>query len=423
MSGRVRAMFAGVLCAALAACGGGGAGSTSMTSSPPLPTGANVAPLVVDAGPKQLGVNLPSVTVTICLPGTTTCQTIDHILVDTGSTGLRIAAEALAANMFALPAATTTTGDPMYECLTYASEAYSWGSVRLADVQIANGKASNTAIQLIGDPAIPTAPADCSGNLNTNPPTILTPQNSVADLGANGILGINVFLEDCGPACETIPNPDNHGFYYGCPATGCVGATVPRAAQVRNSISQFSGDNNGVELVLPAITAVGKPTAAGALVLGIDTQSNNQLGSAAVISVDPLSGNFTTIFNGQTYTRAGFVDSGSNGSFFADASLQTCTTNVGWYCPPTAVTLSATNQGAGASSATSTVSFSVASFDALSNANPGFAAYDNIAGPMPAGVAGFDWGLPFFFGRTVAVAFEGMATSAGAGPYVAYADF
>ncbi len=422
MSLRMRAATAALVIAALASCGGG-AGSSPPPPSKSLPTGANVAALVVDAGPKQLGVNLPSVTVTICLPGTTTCQTIDHILVDTGSTGLRIAAEALNANMFALPAATTAAGDHMFECLTFASEAYSWGSVRLADVQLANGKASNIAIHLIGDPAIPTAPADCSGNLNTNPPTPLAPQNTVADLGANGLLGISVFLEDCGPACETIANPDNHGFYYGCPATGCVGATVLRAAQVRNPISEFPGDNNGVEIVVPAITAVGKPTVAGALVLGIDTQSNNQLGSAAVISVDPLSGNFTTIFNGQTYARAGFVDSGSNGSFFANPGLQACTTNIGWYCPPTAVTLSATNQGAGASSASSTVSFSVASFDALSNANPAFAAYDNIAGPMPTGVSGFDWGLPFFFGRTVAVAFEGMATSAGAGPYVAYADF
>ena len=406
----------------MASCGGG-AGNTTLTPATPLPTGANVAPLVVDAGPEQLGVNLPSVTVTICVPGTTTCQVIDHILVDTGSTGLRIVAEALSPAMLAMPAATTTAGDPMYECLTYASEAYSWGSVRLADVQIADGTASNVAIHLIGDPAIPTAPADCSGNLNTNPPTPLTPQNTVADMGGNGLIGINVFLQDCGPACVTIANPDNRGFYYGCPATGCVHATVALASQVQNPISELGSDNNGVELVVPALTAVGAPTVAGAMVLGVDTQSNNQLGSAVVISVDPLSGNFTTVYKGQSYTRGGFIDSGSNGYFFPDSSLAACSTNVGWYCPPTAVTLSATNQGAGASSATSTVSFSIASFDALSNANPSFSAYDNIGGPMPVGVAGFDFGMPFLFGRTVTVAFEGKSTSAGNGPFVAYADF
>jgi hypothetical protein len=411
--------FALLALLALAACGGGGAGSSPPPPPPPLPTGSNVAPLIVDAGPKQLGVNLPSVTVTLCVPGTTTCQTIDHILVDTGSTGLRIVAEALAPVMFSLPAAKTAANDPMYQCLLFA-DGYAWGSVRLADAQLADGKAGSLAIQLIGDPGSPTAPADCTGI-----PSVPS-QNTVAEIGANGILGISVFLQDCGAGCDPVTgsaNPNGQGFYYGCPASGCVNVTVTLAAQLQNPVSQFATNNNGVSIFLPAITAVGKPTVAGALVLGIDTQSNNQLGSATVLSVSPLSGNFTTVFNGKTYTGAGFMDSGSNGSFFDDPALKACTLNVGFYCPATAVTLSATNQGVGASSATSTVSFSVASLDALSNANPTFAAYNNIAGPMPATISGFDWGLPFFFGRSVAIAFEGRNTAAGAGPFFAYADF
>ena len=399
------------LLATLAACGGGGAGSSDKPPAPPpLPTGSNVAPLIVDAGPQALGVNLPSVTVTLCVPGTTTCQAIDHVLVDTGSTGLRITREALTLAPASLPPVVTTTGEALYECFQFA-DGDSWGSVRTADVQLADGKAGSLAVQIVGDPADPTTPAGCN---NT--------QSTVAALGANGILGVSVFLEDCGSGCASGIIPGG-GLYFVCPATGCVGTAVLPPAQLQNPVSHFAINNNGVAIYLPAITAVGAPTVAGALVLGIDTQSNNQLGSASVLGVDPLTGNFTTIFNGRTYTRAGFLDSGSNGNFFTDASLPACAINVGWYCPATAVTLTATNQGVGASSATSSVTFSVASLDALSNANPGFAAYDNIAGPMPSTITGFDWGLPFFFGRSVSVAFETKATSAGTGPFFAYADF
>jgi hypothetical protein len=54
----------------------------------------------------------------------------------------------------------------------------------------------------------------------------------------------------------------------------------------------------------------------------------------------------------------------------------------------------------------------------------GFAGSSNRASAeiggnsIPSG--GFDWGLPFFFGRSVYVGLEGTASSLGAGPYLAY---
>ncbi len=408
----------------LQACGGGGAGSSPVPSPPPLPSGPNVAPLIVDAGPAQLGVNLPSISVRLCAPGTTDCHTIDHILVDTGSSGLRVIASALPATGVQLPAATTTSGDPLYECLSFA-DGYSWGSLRIADIQLADGQAANLRIQLIADPMIPTAPTDCSEDQTTSPPSTMPSQNTIAELGANGILGVSVFLQDCGPVCETIANPNGRGYYYACPGGVCTNTTLPVQSQVQNPVSRFATNNNGLSIVLPSITAVGQPTVSGSLVLGLDSQSNNQIGSSAVISVDPLSGNFTAIFNGRTYPMGGSIDSGSNGNFFTDAALSTCTSPLyaGWYCPATAVALSVTNQGVGASSATSNVNFSVASIEALTNANPSFAAYDNIAGTLFQPIMGFQWGLPFFYGRSVSIAFEGQATAEGPGPFLAYADF
>jgi hypothetical protein len=52
----------------------------------------------------------------------------------------------------------------------------------------------------------------------------------------------------------------------------------------------------------------------------------------------------------------------------------------------------------------------------LSNINS--AAINGLAGPNSFG--GFDFGLPFFFGRNVFTAIEGKSTPAGTGPYLAY---
>jgi hypothetical protein len=44
-----------------------------------------------------------------------------------------------------------------------------------------------------------------------------------------------------------------------------------------------------------------------------------------------------------------------------------------------------------------------------------------LAGALPSGNAGsFDYGLPFFYGRRVAVAVEGSTTTVGTGPYIAF---
>jgi hypothetical protein len=49
--------------------------------------------------------------------------------------------------------------------------------------------------------------------------------------------------------------------------------------------------------------------------------------------------------------------------------------------------------------------------------NGDFTAFSEVGGPNP-GL--FDWGLPFFYGRSVFVAIEGQSTPGGTGPYWAY---
>ncbi len=124
-----------------------------------------------------------------------------------------------------------------------------------------------------------------------------------------------------------------------------------------------------------------------------------------MLNLDPTD-SFTTNFAGQSLTGS-FIDSGSNGLFFPDPALagSVCPgTDSSWYCPNSTPFLSATNVGA-TGSPSNTVTFSVDNFETVTAANPGDAAFSNLAGPTPY-TSGFDWGLPFFYGRTVFTAID-----------------
>ena len=126
------------------ACGGGGGGGTSIVPVPtpsstaiPVPTptpsaGSNVQPISVNPGPEGNYANGVFTSVTVCVPGTSSCQTIDSILVDTGSYGLRILGSELAV---ALPAQ-TEGDDTVAECALF-TDSFTWGPVADADVEIA----------------------------------------------------------------------------------------------------------------------------------------------------------------------------------------------------------------------------------------------------------------------------------------------
>jgi len=248
-------------------------------------------------------------------------------------------------------------------------------------------------------------------------------------LGANGILGVGVHLTDCDTPCAQPLSPPmlNPGLYYACSSAlgdGCKIASVPVERQVSNPVAAFP-DNNGVMIQLPSVPASGASSVSGQLVFGIGTQANNGLGDAIVLALD-AAGYLQTSFpvGGTRYTT--LLDSGSNALLFLDST----TTNLApcpekglsaFYCPDSTVNLNATVLGSDGSSAL--VHFSVANASKLDGRS---CAFSNLAGPMP-GYYGpdsqppsFDWGLPFFFGRSVYTAIEGQPTSAGVGPYFAF---
>jgi len=424
----VNRLLTALLCGALATIIGGCGGGSSSNNQPGPGSGGggsvgggntiagpgpNVQTVVVNAGPNGNAVDQPFINVTVCVPGTSNCQTIGNILVDTGSFGLRLlSSSAGGALSLALPQENDAGGNPISECVKFVDNSFLYGPVRMADVTISSETASNIPVNVDGDAAFTAIPASCSSGGVSD--------NNLASLGANGILGVGLFSEDCGPACVSGGAPPL-GTYFSCPASGCVPAFVSLAQQVQNPVAHFATDNNGVILELPAVGANGAATATGALVFGIGTQSNNGLGSAVVLAANG-NGDFTTTFAGQNVTRS-FIDSGSNGIFFLDASttgIAACSKNSstpGFYCPSATQNLTATQKAVSPSTATSAVAFSIANANNLVNANPASTAFNNLGGPS-AGI--FDWGLPFFLGRNVFVAIAGKSTPGGTGPYWAY---
>lgn len=412
------------LCSALSAisCGGGksGVASTSATSTS-TPPASNVVAVVVDAGPDAAAnptVNTLYTTVTLCVPGSTTaCQTIDHIQVDTGSYGLRVLSSVLT---LALPVTLAPDGNSLVECTQFV-DGISWGPVSSADVQVGGETASAVPVQVIGSAAFPSIPSGCT--------SVGPAADTVAQFGADGILGIGVFEQDCGSGCVT--NTAN-GIYYSCTDAACTPIAAPLGSQVQNPVPLFPKDNDGSIIDLPFVAEAGAATVNGSLIFGIDTETNNASGSQSVLTVqtgqsisEQMPGNFTIDFNGQPLLNS-FIDSGTNGVFFNDSDLARCpaATNAStpgvsaFYCPPSAQSFSVTLTGTNA--VTTTLTFSVDNAETLFTDDPSFAVFPALAGTYAASSDTFDWGLPFYYGRRVATAIEAHTTAVGIGPYVAF---
>jgi len=340
--------------------------------------------------------------------GASQCATIDHMLVDTGSAGVRVLASALGPVLSGrLPAQTgatddPTSGAPIAQCAQFAS-GYAWGPIRRADVTIGAKAAGNLPIQVIGDSVYAT-PADCAsvglGNIGT-----------VTDLGANGVVGISSAVRDFPLAAQYALS----ATYYYCPSTGsCKGTRVPLDTQVMNPVANFTSDNNGTIIRLPALPAGGQPSATGELVFGIGTQQNNRLPSNANIIALDGNGFFTTAYKGSLFGR-GVMDSGSNTNTFQDRSIPF--DSWGRYTPSTALSLSAILKPNGGAAASATVPFQVANTANLMNGQ--YAAHDDLA-VYTSLSSYFIWGLPFFFGRDVYTALNGTRVGAQTGPFVAF---
>jgi hypothetical protein len=378
--------------------------------------------------------NIPYASVKVCQPGTSTCATINDVLVDTGSVGLRLMASALTAAglTLAVTADPANASNSIAECLPFA-DGYTWGAVAVADVKLGGELASSVSVNIIDDNSsyAATPPTSCTTGLSQS----TTSLNSVVAFAANGVLGVGIFDQDCGASCADCTSfaggcGTSSDLYYSCNTVNntCAFTPVALTAQIRNPVALFATDNNGVILELPALPAAGQTGASGTLVFGIATQTNNGLGSAFVLATDG-SGNFITTYKSQTLNGS-FIDSGSNGLFFPDSTLTVCTSTQAdpmaneFFCPASTVALTAVNQGQDAADnpvgASSTVNFDITSLNSI---NGNFYATAELGGPAATNAtlgSYFDWGLPFFYGKNVYTAIAGKTAGTATGPFYAY---
>jgi hypothetical protein len=369
----------------------------------------NVAPLVVDGFPCAAGgtvggannANVPYTTVKICAPGSTTnCQIIDHVTVDTGSTGLRIAASALSPSLQpgnGLPAvAGGAASSSLTECEIYVSS-FVYGPVVSADVYIAGKLVKNANMQVFGAPGY-TVPDACSNQGGIETDTTQT-------FGGNGLIGVSFDLLD-------------QSYYFDCQTSDQTQCDFNNPYPgLPNLVSQFSSDNNGVVLSLPSVPTAGLSTpVVGTLTFGVSTQTNNTPDpSTLAIANDPIMGTFAAQVGSTWYSA--YIDSGTFVMFFNDTddtALTPCDSsdyNAGLYCPATPQNIPITFANTGTTTALGSITYQVASADVVNT--PSAIVYSNVAGPIAdsstLNATTMAFGLSSFYGHNMYFLFDSMS--------------
>ena len=373
----------------------------------------NVAPLVIDGFPCAAGgtaggannANVPYVSVKICAPGSTTnCQIIDHVIVDTGSAGLRIASTALASNLQPGSGLPTVAGrnaaTSLAECETYVAS-YVYGPVVSADVYIAGKLVKNTNMQVFGAPGY-QVPAACSNQGGTETDTTQA-------FNGNGLIGVSFDLLD------------NYAMYFDCQNSALGQCTSNTSyAGLPNIVSQFSSDNNGVVLALPSVPSTGLSTpTVGTLTFGVSTQANNTPAVSTLAIINDNLGEFAAKVGNTWYSA--YIDSGTDLMYFNDntnTNLTLCSSkgvNAGLYCPaqPQNIPVSFANYASAGKTpvAIGAMTYQVANADVINT--PSAIVFSNVAGPIAGSTTlsatTMAFGLSSFYGHNMYFLFNSMS--------------
>jgi hypothetical protein len=337
------------------------------------------------------GFNVPFVSVTVCVPGTSNCQVIDRIKLDTGSTGLRIFKSAL--QNLNLPVTHDSTGNEIALCAHMAGGTGYWGPVVKADLALGDEKAVGANIHVV-HPNYQSLKDGCA---------------SVPSDGRNGILGISTAMAS-----------SNGQNYFSCSALGCAASAISDNQKALNPIAYLSQNKNGFIISTPAVPETGTKNLEGVIKFGIGTQTNNQLQSK-LTACRSRSDDFLQLkYNGVTYWTK--FDSGTNAFNLPSGAVQSpfCQNSKVYLCPSQPLNYAA----------------EILSADGSSCANLNLTISGDFFGPSSVTqswvVPGlteswggktsnqFILGMPFFFGKDIYYILDGQKSAIGLGPIVAF---
>ena len=344
---------------------------------------ANVLPLVMRT--PHGGFNRLLVSVTVCEPGTERCATIDDVMIDTGSTGLRLEASAVPAWLW-LPAFPGPGGRPLAECLRFVHDT-AWGPLHRADVRLGGLTAKGLPLQVIDDLGGPQPPACPRSDV---PPT------------SNGTLGVGQHLYDCQGACEQRAGAPGVFVQDGAFWSPVEGAIEP-AYRLPNPVSYLPGHDNGIVIELPAPPAGSAREVAGTLTFGVDAVAGDGAGTASILHLD-AAGRFTTVLDGRSYP-ASYIDSGTETYILRDDSLPRCRDMAWAYCVEPRRTLDA--EMVGIDGKRIPMNFGVGNYQSVRERHAG--ASDDVAEAAELQSDAVVWGAPFFLGRRVSLVMDGRS--------------
>ena len=328
------------------------------------------------------GFNRLVVSVTVCEPGTERCATIDDVMVDTGSTGLRLEASAVP-RWLNLPPFLGADLRPLAECLRFVHDT-AWGPLVRADVRFGGLIAKALPLQVIDD-------------IGGSQPQVCP--RSDARPTSNGTLGVSQHLLDCQGACEQDAAAPGVFINENTDWTPVQGRVTPDH-RLPNPISYLPGHDNGITIELPAPRNGGAEEVVGKLTFGIGIADGNRPFSD-VFRLDG-AGHFTTFLGGKAYPHS-YIDSGTETYVTPDLGLPRCH-GMSWaYCiKPRRQLYAAMVRSDGTHIP---VPFTVGDYRTRRKQHVG--AVDDVAEAAVPQSTAFVWGAPFFLGRRVSFLIEG----------------